>query len=70
MEPTSSAIGLIVIVALYITIGVMSAAGSVYIAKSIFSAKAEPIFFGLFLSQSPAFIWLSRLTLEIRMRGS
>src|SRR5256886_8078892 len=49
MEPTSSAIGLIVIVALYITIGVMSAAGSVYIAKSIFSAKLEQIFFALFL---------------------
>jgi len=49
MEPTSSAIGLIVIVALYITIGVMSAAGSVYISKSIFSAKVEQIFFGLFL---------------------
>jgi hypothetical protein len=49
MEPTSSGIGLIVIVGLYITIGVMSAAGSVYIAKSIFSAKIEQIFFGLFL---------------------
>ena len=49
MEPTPSAIGLIVIVALYITIGVMSAAGSVYIAKSIFGAKVEQIFFGLFL---------------------
>ncbi len=49
MEPTSSAIGLIVIVTLYIAIGVMSAAGSVYIAKSIFSAKAEQIFFALFL---------------------
>jgi hypothetical protein len=49
MEPTSSAIGLTVIVVLYITIGVMSAAGSVYIAKSIFSTKVEQIFFGLFL---------------------
>ena len=49
MEPTSSAIGFIVIVALYIAIGVMSAAGSVYISRSIFSAKAEQIFFGLFL---------------------
>ena len=49
MEPTSSAIGFIVIVALYIAIGVMSAAGSVYISKSILSAKAEQIFFGLFL---------------------
>ena len=49
MAPTSSALGLIVIVALYISIGVMSAAGSVYISKSIFSAKGEQIFFGLFL---------------------
>jgi hypothetical protein len=49
MEPTSSAVGLAVIVALYITIGVMSAAGSIYISKAIFSAKAEQIFFGLFL---------------------
>jgi hypothetical protein len=49
MEPTSSAIGFIVIVALYITIGVMSAAGSVYLSQSVFSAKAEQIFFGLFL---------------------
>ncbi|HEX2343698.1 MAG TPA: DUF6010 family protein [Vicinamibacterales bacterium] len=49
MEPTSSAIGLIVIVALYIVIGVMSAAGSVYISKILLGAKAEQIFFGLFL---------------------
>src|SRR5215475_12921148 len=49
MDPTSSAIGLIVIVALYIAIGVMSAAGSVYISKSILSPKGEQIFFGLFL---------------------
>jgi hypothetical protein len=49
MEPTSSAIALIVIVALYISIGVLSAAGSVYISKSILSAKVEQIFFALFL---------------------
>jgi hypothetical protein len=49
MESTSSTIGLMVIVGLYISIGAMSAAGSVYIARSIFSAKAEQIFFGLFL---------------------
>ena len=49
MEFTSSAIGFIVIVALYITIGCLSAAGSVYLSKSIFSAKGEQIFFGLFL---------------------
>ena len=33
MEPTSSAIGLMVIVALYIGIGVMSAAGSVNLSN-------------------------------------
>src|SRR5213595_2351653 len=42
MEPTSSAIGLIVIVVLYVTIGVMSAAGSVYISRSIFSLLHIP----------------------------
>ena len=49
MEPTSSALGLMVIVVLYIAIGGMSAAGSVYLSKLIFSAKQEQIFFGLFL---------------------
>ena len=67
MEPTSSAIGLVVIVALYIAIGAMSAAGSVYISKSILSAKAEQIFSDYSFSQYQAFIWPSRLTLPIRM---
>jgi Family of unknown function (DUF6010) len=49
MEPTSSALGLMVIVVLYVAIGVMSAAGSVYLSKLIFTAKQEQIFFGLFL---------------------
>jgi hypothetical protein len=49
MEGTPSAIGFIVIVALYISIGGMSAAGSVYLSKLILSAKQEQIFFGLFL---------------------
>ena len=49
MEPTSSALGLMVIVVLYIAIGAMSAAGSVYLSKLIFTAKQEQIFFGLFL---------------------
>ena len=69
MESTSSAIGLIVIVALYVTIGVMSAAGSVYIAKSIFNPKAEQIFFGLFLIPIAGFYLAFTRTLEIRMRG-
>jgi hypothetical protein len=55
MEPTSSAIGLLVIVVLYVAIGGMSAAGSVYIARSIFSAKVEQTFFGLFLIAIAAF---------------
>jgi hypothetical protein len=38
-----------VIIALYISIGLMSAAGSVAISKKVFSAKAEQIFFGLLL---------------------
>jgi hypothetical protein len=40
---------LTVIMALYITIGLMSAAGSVAISQKLFSAKAEQVFFGLFL---------------------
>ena len=55
MEPTSSAIALMVIMVLYISIGVMAAAGSVYIAKSILGAKAEQIFFGLFLTPIAGF---------------
>jgi hypothetical protein len=69
MESTSRAVGLIVIVALYVTIGVMSAAGSVYIAKSIFSAKVEQIFFGVFLIPIAGFYLGFTAYLEIRMRG-
>jgi hypothetical protein len=45
----SSTIGFLVIVALYISIGAMSAAGSVYIVRSVCSTKGEQIFFALFL---------------------
>jgi hypothetical protein len=38
-----------VIITLYISIGLMSAAGSVALSQKVFSAKAEQIFFGLFL---------------------
>lgn len=38
-----------VIIALYISIGLMSAAGSIAISQKVFSTKAEQIFFGLFL---------------------
>ena len=49
MEPTSSPIALLVIAALYVSIGGLAAAGSVYLSKSLFSAKVEQTFFGLFL---------------------
>jgi hypothetical protein len=45
----------LVIVVLYVAIGGMSAVGSVYIARSIFSAKVERTFFGLFLIAIAAF---------------
>jgi hypothetical protein len=38
-----------VIIVLYVGIGLMSAAGSVFISKKLFSAKVEQIFFALFL---------------------
>jgi hypothetical protein len=40
---------LTVIMALYVCIGLMAAAGSVAISQRLLSAKAEQIFFGLFL---------------------
>lgn len=55
MEPTSSALGLMVIVVLYVAIGAMSAAGSVYLSKLVLTAKQEQIFFGLFLIPIAAF---------------
>jgi uncharacterized protein DUF6010 len=38
-----------VIMVLYVVIGLMSVAGSVFISKKLFSARAEQIFFALFL---------------------
>ena len=49
MEPTSSSVGLTIIAILYLSIGGMSVAGSIYLSRLIFSARAEQIFFGLFL---------------------
>ena len=49
MSATSSMIGFIVIVTLYIAIGFMSTAGSVLITQRIFKPKAEQIFYGVFL---------------------
>ena len=69
MGEASSIIGFIIIVILYIVIGIMAAAGSMFISQRIFAPKAEQIFYGLFLIRSPGFIWLSRSTLELKQRG-
>ena len=38
-----------VIIILYVSVGFLAAAGSIFISQKLFSAKAEQIFFGLFL---------------------
>ena len=43
------------IMTLYVTIGVMAAAGSVAITNKVFSARAEQVFFGIFLVPVAAF---------------
>ena len=49
MRDTSRIIGFIVIAVLYLTIGFLSAAGSIYLSRKIFKPKAEQTFYGLFL---------------------
>ena len=38
-----------VIIILYVSVGILAAAGSIFISQKVFSAKAEQIFFALFL---------------------
>jgi Family of unknown function (DUF6010) len=49
MGDASRMIGWIVIVALYLTVGLLAAAGSISISRRIFKPKAEQTFYGLFL---------------------
>src|SRR4029077_21202489 len=44
-----------VIIVLYVCIGILAAAGSIFISQKLFSAKAEQIFFALFLVAIAAF---------------
>ena len=44
-----------VIIILYISVGFLAAAGSIFISQKVFSAKAEQIFFALFLVAIAAF---------------
>ncbi len=49
MALSASTVGLIVIMTLYFGIGVLSAAGSIYISKVLLTPKLEQIVFALFL---------------------
>src|SRR5215472_6566852 len=48
-------LGFVVIVILYATIGLMAAAGAIFIARKIFAPKAEQIFYAIFLIMIAAF---------------
>ena len=48
-------VGFVVIVILYAVIGLLAAAGAIFIARKILAPKAEQIFFALFLIMIAAF---------------
>ena len=50
-----SVLGFIVIVILYAVIGLMAAAGTIFLARKIFGPKAEQIFYAMFLIMIAAF---------------
>ena len=62
-------LGFVVIVILYAVIGLMAAAGNIFIVPKILAPKAEQIFYAAFLIMIAAFYWLSRPTSEWRRRG-
>ena len=49
MSTTESTFGLSVIIALYLTIGFFTAAGSIYLSQTLFKPKWEQVFYGAFL---------------------
>ncbi|HKE31131.1 MAG TPA: hypothetical protein VKD65_05360, partial [Candidatus Angelobacter sp.] len=55
MDHRYSMIGFVVIVILYAVIGLMAAAGCIFMARKVFAPKAEQIFYGLFLIMIAAF---------------
>ena len=55
MDPGYSMIGFAVIVILYATIGLLAAAGTISITRTIFGPKAEQFFYGMFLILIAAF---------------
>jgi len=48
-------VGFVVIVILYAVIGLLAAAGGIFIARKILAPKAEQIFFAMFLIMIAAF---------------
>src|SRR3974390_737202 len=50
-----SMLGFVVIVILYAVIGLMAAAGAIFVARKILAPKAEQIFFAMFLIMIAAF---------------
>jgi hypothetical protein len=55
MGQGDSVLGFVVIVILYAVIGLLAAAGAIFIARKIFAPKAEQIFFAMFLIMIAAF---------------
>jgi hypothetical protein len=48
-------IGFVVIVVLYLVVGLMAAAGTIFIARKIFAPKQEQVFYAMFLIMIAAF---------------
>jgi hypothetical protein len=55
MNPEYSMLGFVVIVILYAVIGLMAAAGTIFIAQKMFAPKSEQIFYAMFLIMIAAF---------------
>ncbi len=55
MSQGYSMLGFVVIVILYATIGLLAAAGSIFLVRKVLSAKGEQIFYAMFLIMVAAF---------------
>jgi len=55
MSPGYSMLGFVVILILYATVGLMAAAGAIFITQKFLGPKAEQVFYGLFLILIAAF---------------
>jgi hypothetical protein len=55
MDPRYSMLGFAVIVILYLVIGLMAAAGAIFVTREILGSKAEQIFYAMFLVMIAAF---------------